>query len=117
MNYTSSCHCGQLKVSFETTLEKVIECNCSHCRKKGYLLTFMPKAQTQLTLPEGAYNIYTFNKHVVQHHFCKTCGCAPFGISKGHDGVTETVAINLRCLDVPLDLSTVNVIAYDGASA
>ena len=114
---SGSCHCGAVKFTAQGEIDQVIECNCSHCRKKGYLLTFMPKAQTHLTLPEGAYSIYTFNKHVVQHNFCKTCGCAQFGISKGHDGVTETVAINLRCLDVPLDLSTVNVIAYDGASA
>ena len=115
MNYTCNCHCGQLKIAFASELEKVIECNCSHCRKKGFLLTFMPKEQTQITLPDGAYSTYTFNKHVIQHHFCKTCGCSPFGYGKGHDN-TETVAINLRCLDIPLDLSTVKVIAYDGAS-
>ena len=116
MQYTATCHCGHLGVSFETELEKVIECNCSHCRKKGYLLTFMPKEQMHIILPAGGYGIYTFNKHRIAHHFCTTCGCAPFGIAKGPDG-TEMVAVNLRCLDEPLDLSTVVVTHYDGASS
>ncbi len=115
MNHSASCHCGQLSISFESTIDHVVDCNCSHCRKKGFLLTFMPKEQTHITLPTDGYSTYTFNKHVIAHHFCKVCGCAPFGIGTRPDG-TQSVAINVRCLDVPLDLTSVKVVAYDGAA-
>ena len=117
MKYEGSCHCGHLKFSFDVPLTKAIECNCSHCRRKGYLLTFLPKSEVQITLPDGAYSSYRFNKHVIEHIFCKTCGFAPFGFGKGHDGVTETVAINLRCLDTALNMSELEIMSYDGASA
>ena len=38
MNYKGSCHCGQIAFEVEGTLEQAMECNCSHCIRKGYLL-------------------------------------------------------------------------------
>jgi hypothetical protein len=43
MNYKGSCHCGQISFEVEGTLEQAIECNCSHCSRKGYLLWFVPR--------------------------------------------------------------------------
>ncbi len=75
-----------------------MECNCSHCSRKGYLLTFIP--HEQLTLSKGAESLstYTFNKHVIHHHFCKRCGCAPFGVVLNPKG-GKMAAINVRCLE------------------
>ena len=39
--HKGSCHCGKVAYEVETDLEQVIECNCSICRRKGYLLTFV----------------------------------------------------------------------------
>ena len=47
--------------------------------------------------PGDALAIYTFNKHVIKHHFCPKCGCAPFGL--GASRGTEMAAINVRCLE------------------
>ena len=57
---------------------------------------------------------YTFGRHVIRHHFCKTCGCAPFSEGTGPDG-KAMVAVNLRCAE-DLDLSTLKVAQFDGAS-
>lgn len=97
VTYKGSCHCGQVTFEVQGTFDTVMECNCSHCSRKGYLLWFVPRAQFSLQSPEVALATYTFNKHVIKHHFCVECGCAPFGlgISRG----AEMAAINVRCLE------------------
>ncbi|MCC7267097.1 MAG: GFA family protein, partial [Caulobacteraceae bacterium] len=40
--YEGSCHCGAVAYSAKLDLEApVISCNCSHCRRKGFLLAFV----------------------------------------------------------------------------
>ena len=39
--YEGSCHCGKVRYTVETDLARVIECNCSICRRTGTLLTFV----------------------------------------------------------------------------
>ena len=74
----------------------------------------MPRAQLRLTTPEASLSTYTFNKHVIKHHFCGKCGCAPFGFGKDPRGA-ETAAVNVRCLPA-IDRSKLNVVQYDGRS-
>ena len=35
--YRGSCHCGRVQFEIRTQLTRVSECNCSICRRKGYL--------------------------------------------------------------------------------
>lgn len=115
MRYEGSCHCGQIRFEVEGDLGQVIECNCSHCSRKGYLLWFVPREQLRLASPESSLATYTFNKHVIRHHFCPTCGCAPFGFGTAPSG-TATAAVNVRCLD-GVELSALQRIPYDGRDA
>ena len=55
-----------------------------------------------------------FNKHVIQHRFCPTCGIHPYGVGKGPNGA-EMAAINLRTVE-NLDLDKVPVKHFDGRS-
>lgn len=114
MKYTGSCHCGDVAFEFEGSFDEVMECNCSHCSRKGYLLTFIP--QESLVLNKGASSLgsYTFNRHVIQHHFCKRCGCAPFGIGTNPKG-GKMAAINVRCLE-NVDLAAIKRKPIDGKS-
>ncbi len=115
MIYKGSCHCGGIAFEADGELEKVIECNCSHCSRKGYLLWFVPRDKVKLLTPESDLATYTFNKHVIRHHFCPTCGCAPFGFGAAPDG-TETAAVNVRCLQ-EVDIAKLPRVAVDGRSA
>lgn len=113
MKHRGSCHCGQIAFEVEAEFDQVMECNCSHCSRKGYLLAFVPKPQFELKSELGL-STYTFNRHVIQHVFCANCGCAPFGI--GIDGKGgEVAAINLRCVET-VDLSALARVAVDGRS-
>ncbi len=114
MHYQGSCHCGNVRFEVEGTLDNAMECNCSHCTRKGYLLWFVPRTQFKLLTAESAFGTYLFNKHVINHHFCTGCGCAPFASGKGPGGV-EMAAINARCLE-NIDLATVARQFVDGRS-
>lgn len=112
MKYKGSCHCGNLSFEAEGEFEQAMECNCSHCSRKGYLLWFLPREKLALLNPDADMATYTFNKHVIQHHFCPTCGCAPFGFGKDQEG-KETAAVNVRCLEA-VDLTTIKRVPVDG---
>jgi hypothetical protein len=114
MSIRGSCHCGAVAYTLDDDPTEAIECNCSICRRKGYLLSFSSPERLRLETPREVLAVYTWNHHVVRHQFCKTCGCAPFGEGVAPDG-TAMVAINLRCVE-DLDLSKVRISPFDGAS-
>ena len=108
-----SCHCGAVRYTLDAEPTEAMECNCSICRRKGYLLAFASPDRFTLETPREALSVYTWNQHVIRHQFCKTCGCAPFGEGENPNG--PMVAINLRCAE-GLDLSRVKINPFDGAS-
>jgi hypothetical protein len=114
MLFHGSCHCGRIAFDVEGELTGAMSCNCSMCQRKGMLMWFVPRAQLTLTTTESNLATYTFNKHVIKHHFCPTCGIHPFGEGADPQG-NKIAAVNVRCLD-NIDLSTIPVQHYDGRS-
>jgi hypothetical protein len=114
MNYHGSCHCGRVAFDVEGELGKVMECNCSHCSRKGYLLWFVPRGQLSLSTPEADMATYTFHKHVIRHRFCPACGCAPLSFGTGPDG-QPVAAVNVRCLE-DVDVAGLKRVQVDGRS-
>ena len=112
--YEGGCHCGRVQYRVETDLAMVAQCNCSICEKRGALWTFVKAPQFTLLKGEDALTDYQFNKHVIHHLFCNTCGIKSFARGKSKDG-GDTVAINTRCLD-GVDAGKLNVVQYDGRS-
>ena len=111
--HTASCHCGHLKLEIDAPLDNAIECNCSICAKKGYILAFAPASQVRV-VSDADIRGYRFHSMKIEHAFCGHCGCSPFGRGEAPNG-TDTYAINLRCVD-GLDLSSVNISPFDGRS-
>jgi hypothetical protein len=114
MIYKGSCHCGQITYEVEGELTQVMDCNCSICSRKGSLLWFVPRDKMRLLSPEDKISTYTFNKHVIRHHFCPTCGIHPYGEGTDPSG-NRMAAINVRCLE-GVDFSSLPVNHFDGRS-
>lgn len=112
--HTGSCHCGSVAFEVEGEIDSALACNCSMCGRRGSLLWFVPRAALRLTTPESAAATYTFNKHLIQHRFCPTCGIHPYGEGTAPDG-NAMAAINLRCVE-GVDLDAIPVHRYDGRS-
>jgi hypothetical protein len=112
--HKGGCHCGKVTFEVKADLEQVYSCNCSICSKKGYLLSFVPPEQFRLMSGEDGLSDYQFNKHVIHHLFCPTCGVQSFARGKGPDG-KPMIAINARCLE-GVDVGALKVTAVDGRS-
>ena len=110
MIYPGSCHCGAVRFEVEAPDEIAAQdCNCSICRKAGFLHLIVPKSKYKLVSGAGSLTTYTFNTSVARHTFCRVCGIKPFYTPRSNpDGVD----INVRCLDVaPAHIA---IEAFDG---
>lgn len=112
--HKGSCHCGRIAFEVEGEIDSGLACNCSICSRKGSLLWFVPREKLKLLTTESDMSTYTFNKHVIRHHFCPKCGIHPFGEGKDPKG-NAMAAVNLRCVE-GLDLDKVPVKHFDGRS-
>jgi hypothetical protein len=114
MTIRGSCHCGKVAFSLDEEMPtEAMECNCSICSRKAYLHHFTTPDRLTLETPREEIEVYTFNKHVIRHQFCKTCGCAPFNEGVGPKG--PMVSVNLRCVE-GIDPGALTIKPYDGAS-
>jgi hypothetical protein len=114
MIYKGSCHCGQIAFEVEGEIKGAMACNCSLCSRKGALMWFVPREKLHLLTPDEAASTYTFNKHVIMHRFCPTCGIHPYGEAIDPKG-NHMAAINIRCLE-DIDLESIPVQNFDGRS-
>ncbi|MES1982459.1 MAG: GFA family protein [Pseudomonadota bacterium] len=112
MKYQGNCHCGQIAFEVEGEISEVTSCNCSICQRKGALMWFVPRQAMTLLTPQEKMSTYTFNKHLIQHRFCPTCGIHPFGEGATPSGETMA-AINVRCLE-NIDLSALKIKQFNG---
>ena len=113
-SYSGGCHCGKVRFDVAADISQVISCNCSYCTKRGSLLSAVDPGKFTLSAGEKELVEYQFNKHIIHHLFCKTCGTQSFARGIGPKG-EDMVVINVRCLD-GVDLSALKVIPFDGKS-
>jgi hypothetical protein len=112
MKYKGSCHCGTVAFEVEGEIKSAMACNCSICQRKGSLLWFVPRSLLKLLTPEDAARVYEFNKHLIKHRFCPTCGMHPYGEGTDPKG-NQMAAVNVRCLE-DIDLDSIAVTHFDG---
>lgn len=112
MIYSGSCHCKAVK--FEVEAPEVIDavdCNCSICKKSGYLHLIVPKSKFNLLTGSNNLSTYTFNTGVAKHTYCSNCGIKPFYTPRSNpDGVD----VNVNCLD-DQNLK-IKITAFDGVN-
>ena len=113
--YSGGCQCGKVRYEVDMDIAEVIACNCSRCRRLGSLLAFAPVTQFRLLSGDTDLASYEFNRHLIHHMFCSTCGIQSFAIGKNPKTGAEMAAINVRCLD-DLDPDAFNVRKVDGKS-
>lgn len=110
--YHGSCHCGRVKFSVTTKLDKVIACNCSICSKKGALHHRVAAQQFTLLEGEEHLSLYQFDSKEASHYFCRECGIHPFSRPRIDP---QGYSVNVRCLDdFDLESERFEVVKFDG---
>ena len=113
--YPGQCHCGAVRFSARTDLGSLGDCNCSRCRRLGWVMQSVPASDFTLERGEEQLTLYHFNTKGIDHLFCRTCGIEPF--ARGSDGKgNEMVMINVNCLEAapPIDRNAIQ--HWDGAN-
>ena len=69
--YRGNCHCGAFVFECKSPeIKKASTCDCSICRKKGYLWTFPGEANVTVVKGEGSLTEYTFGSKNLVHKVC-----------------------------------------------
>jgi hypothetical protein len=110
MTYTGGCHCGAVRYQIQVENLEAVDCNCSICRKKGFIHLIVPESRFTLLQGADALSTYTFNSGIAKHHFCRHCGIHSFYRPRSHP---EGYDVNLRCLDGNA-ISQFQITPFDG---
>jgi len=108
--YEGGCHCGKVRFRVTADLDRVSECNCSMCAKKGYLHLIVTLEQFELLSGEDDLATYEFNTRVAKHHFCLHFGIHSFYVPRSDP---DKIDVNVRCLD-GIDVDALQVTRFDG---
>ena len=90
------CHCGKIKFQLSCNLTDLKRCNCSHCRRKGFVMTTAKLDQFKLISGEENLKIYQWNSKIAKHYFCKKCG-----VNTHHQrrSKPDEYGVNVGCLE------------------
>lgn len=109
--HTGGCHCGRVRFEVEAPARiKAVDCNCSICRKSGFLHLEVGADEFRLLRGEDALATYTFNTGVAKHFFCRHCGVKSFYVPRSRP---DGYSVNVRCLDKDT-IEALEISAFDG---
>ena len=79
MRHAGSCHCGNLKLEFETGLEPAAlplrACQCSFCRRHVALSTSDPAGSVRVSVADASLlQRYRFGLGITDFLICRRCG-------------------------------------------
>ena len=72
-----TCHCGGVEAEVkipENGFEKLMRCNCSICKRKGYVIGVIGSDDFKLIKGENLLTLYQFYTKTAKHYFCSICG-------------------------------------------
>jgi len=109
--HTGGCHCGRVRFEVRAPARlTVADCNCSICRKSGYLHLIVEASQFKLLSGQDSLVTYRFNTGTAKHTFCAVCGIKSFYVPRSHP---DGYSINARCLDAA-SIESLSIVPFDG---
>ncbi|MEG4224694.1 GFA family protein [Microcoleus sp. N9_B2] len=112
VTYFGGCHCGAVRFRVAVGKHEASDCNCSICKKKGFLHLIVPPERFTLLSGQDVLTTYTFNTGTAQHTFCRICGIHSFYRPRSHP---DQFDVNVRCLDSDA-ISHFQILPFDGVN-
>ena len=105
------CHCGRVRfrVRFPTP-PRLLDCNCSICRKTGFLHLITTAEDFALLRGDDVLSDYRWGSGTARHLFCSVCGIKSFYVPRSHP---DGFSVNWRALDGVDDVAP-DIVPYDG---
>ena len=94
------CHCGSIKVSFETSIGphalRLRACQCSFCRRHGAVTTSDPASGLVVSVAEPeSLQRYRFALGITDFLICRSCGVYVAAIMETDSGSLGVVNVNV----------------------
>ena len=97
--YKGSCLCGKIHIEIDTTIDSIIHCHCSLCRKNSGTAFatngFINAAEFEISSGKYSLTKYSF-KPGRNRHFCSCCGSPVYS---SNDQDPQRYRIRLGMLD------------------
>ena len=108
-----TCHCGavEAEVNIAEKFEKVMRCNCSICRRKGYLMAPIGDNDLKIAKGEDKLTLYQFHTKVAKHFFCSICGIFTHTRPRSNPNINM---VNIACIDGVDPFEYDNITVIDG---
>ena len=107
------CHCGavEAEINLDGDFAKVIRCNCSICKRKGFVMSFIGPEDFKIIKGEDFLKLYQFNTNVAKHFFCTNCGIHTHANPRSNPKI---YMINIACIEGVDPFKYENVPVNDG---
>ena len=110
-----TCHCGGVEIQVklpETGFEKLMRCNCSLCKRRGYIMTPVDPGNFKLIKGKELLTLYQYHTKVAEHYFCSRCGIYTYSNPRSnHDKV---YMLNVACIEGVKPFELENIVINDG---
>ena len=106
-----TCHCEnvELEVSIpEAGFPKLMRCNCSLCKRKGAVMSPLPKENVKLVKGQDSLKLYQYHTKVAEHYFCSNCGIYTHHKMRSNPNM---IGVNVACIEGinPFELGDITV--------
>ena len=107
------CHCGAIEAEIKApeSLEKIIRCNCSLCKRKGAVMFLVKNEDFKIIKGANKIKLYQFHTKVARHYFCSICGIYTHHNPRSNPAMT---GFNLGCIDGLDTFDLKNIAINDG---
>ena len=94
-----TCHCGAVEAEInipEEGFEKFMRCNCSLCKRKGYIIGVIGPDDFNLIKGEDKLKLYQYYTETAKHYFCSICGIHTHNRPRSNPKID---GVNIGCVE------------------
>ena len=106
-----TCHCEKIELEVnipEAGFPKLMRCNCSLCKRKGAVMSPLPKENVKLVKGQDSLKLYQYHTKVAEHYFCSNCGIYTHHKMRSNPNM---IGVNVACIEGinPFELGDITV--------
>ena len=94
-----TCHCENVELEVnipEAGFPKLMRCNCSLCKRKGAVMSPLPKENVKLVKGQDSLKLYQYHTKVAEHYFCSNCGIYTHHKMRSNPNM---IGVNVACIE------------------